>query len=100
MDTRLISSFASDPDLAEVAVIFLQDLKLTLEKLKSAREGGDFKQLATIAHYLKGGSYSSGFEYFGDLCKKLELAAKAQNRQAIEPVYDEIILLAGQLKVK
>ncbi|MBK7875096.1 MAG: response regulator [Planctomycetes bacterium] len=67
-----------DPELAELVQLFVADLSRDLEKLTRALEAGDLKQVAFLAHQLKGSAGSYGFPELTRQAARLESCAKGQ----------------------
>ena len=78
----LISSLASDPDMAELVDMFLEELPQRLTTLTSAVDGGDVDTLRRLAHQLKGAAGGYGFETIGSAAGSLEALIKASGDNA------------------
>ncbi len=60
-DSPIVSELADDPDLREVAEVFVQDLPCQLQKIGEAVDSADLDQLKYLIHTIKGAGGSSGF---------------------------------------
>jgi PAS domain S-box-containing protein len=60
-DQPLISELAQDPDLCEVANMFVKELPDSINKILDAARQKDYDQLKFLVHTLKGASGSAGF---------------------------------------
>ena len=81
--TRPITSdFADDPDLADIIAQFIDGLPDKLRSMREALDHGDFETLQRLAHQLKGAGGSYGYPALTDAAKRLEDAAKVQDREA------------------
>jgi len=76
------SSFASDPDMAELVDLFLDELPKRLETLNVAVDGRDIETLRRLAHQLKGAAGGYGFETIGTAAGSLEALIKASGDAA------------------
>ena len=67
-----------EPDVfTEVALLFLEDVPIRLEALRTAIAAGSPKLVEQIAHRLRGGALEMGALRMAPLCAALEHAARA-----------------------
>lgn len=78
----LHSSLASDPDMAELVDMFLDELPQRLTVLTTAVDAGDIETLRRLAHQLKGAAGGYGFDPIGKAAGSLEALLKASGDAA------------------
>ena len=61
--------------------------------MRGAFESQDYKQLADLAHWLKGSGANCGFPLLADLSKQLETLVKQEAFDCIPAVIDDLIKL-------
>lgn len=71
------STFADDPDFDELLELFLESIAEKRAHLTESFDGGDFEQLRTVAHQLKGAGGGYGFDGLTEVARELENACKA-----------------------
>ncbi len=69
---RIVSTFADDPEMADLVELFTGELPKRIESIESAFEAQSWDSLRTIAHQLKGSAPSYGFESIGQAAGKVE----------------------------
>ncbi len=62
--------------LIELLDIYLNDLPVTIEKIKTSVTEKDFKNLQFFSHKLKGSSVTLGIDFVSEICQNLETKAK------------------------
>ena len=77
------SSFADDPDMAEIVEMFVEDAPEKVERFQEAVEGKDHEKMRVLAHQLKGAAAGYGFEDLSELSRQLEMSANECNEQEI-----------------
>jgi PAS domain S-box-containing protein len=78
----IVSRLASHPKLRHVAASFCVRLPGQLKLMDDALAANDFEALSQLAHWLKGGGGSVGYDPFTSPAAQLEVAAKkAQSEQ-------------------
>jgi PAS domain S-box-containing protein len=81
----VISRLGSSPRFQKVILQFIEKLKEELIRAQAAWENKDLKELALIAHWLKGAGGTVGFDHFTEPAARLENFAKtAQLEEAGE----------------
>ena len=95
----IVSKLADDPDLKEVAEIFLENLAIQVEQLKQMLEHSQMEELAYLAHNLKGSGGSAGFNVISEKARVLEQAVKAQEIAKVKETINEIEDILPRLSV-
>ena len=63
--SRIYSSLpVEEPEFREIVVDFIPQLGRKLDEMKAAMKAGNFAELASLAHWLKGAGGTCGFEEF------------------------------------
>jgi HPt (histidine-containing phosphotransfer) domain-containing protein len=83
------SEFRDDPDFQELLEDFVKEVANRRQTLQEAFARGDFDQLKTTAHQLKGAGGGYGFSGLSEVAASLEQSCKQRDNAAIE-------LLLGQ----
>jgi len=78
---------------------FLDEATLRIEGLRAAREKGDARSLARLAHSLKGSSANFGAPVLGALCAEIEAAVATEARIEIPGLVDEVITEFDRVRV-
>src|SRR5690349_20827952 len=74
----IYSALASDPEMAELVALFVDELPLRSAAIRQAAAGEDWDQVRTLAHQLKGAGGSHGFPLITAAAAILERACKEQ----------------------
>jgi CheY-like chemotaxis protein/HPt (histidine-containing phosphotransfer) domain-containing protein len=83
----IVSRLANHPKLRHVAASFCVRLPGQIKLMDEALQANDFEGLSQLAHWLKGGGGSVGFDLFTAPAAQLELASKAgQHEQCLKPL--------------
>ena len=92
----IYSTLADDPDLAELANLFAQEMPGRIENLRQQFETANWEQLGRAAHQLKGAAGSYGFEPLTPASARLEMAVRNQApEQEIERALEDLIALCS-----
>jgi CheY-like chemotaxis protein len=78
----VISKLGSMPQFQKIIEKFIKKLKGELEKADSAWQSGNAKEVALIAHWLKGSAGTVGFDEFTEPAAQLEMLAKKEQMEA------------------
>ena len=78
----LRSSFAGDPDMAELVAEYADELKQRAESIEAAWTAGDLPTLRTLSHQLKGSAGGYGFDLITDAAGRLESSLKRHGMSA------------------
>ncbi|MEE9334137.1 MAG: ATP-binding protein [Granulosicoccaceae bacterium] len=85
VDKPVLSTLPMDnPRFRAVVERFIPRLDDQLQVLRGAAEQGDFEQVATLAHWLKGSGGNVGFAEYIELAQELENNAKGRNQTAVD----------------
>ena len=95
----IVSRLANDPDLKEVAEIFLANLAGQVEQLKQMLEQSQMEELSSLAHNLKGSGGSAGFNVISEKARAMEQAIKAQEIAKVQEAINEIEDILPRLSV-
>ncbi|MFI4859280.1 MAG: Hpt domain-containing protein [Phycisphaerales bacterium JB063] len=72
----LYSTFASDPEMAELIEFFSGELGQRIASIEQALDSNDLDTLHRLAHQLKGSAGGYGYPTIGEAAAKLEAEAK------------------------
>lgn len=75
-----------DPDVADLAALFLHSKRAEVRALFEPLERGDFTLLRQVGHNLAGSGGGYGFPRLSELGVSLSNAARAQNAMAVREV--------------
>ena len=84
-----------DEDLEDLIPGFLENRNTDVNKLKTALDSGNFADLTSIGHSLKGVGGGYGFDQMSELGAAIESAAKAEDADTVR---DKINLLEDYLQ--
>ena len=90
------SSFADDPDMAELVEYFVDEVPQRLESLMALCESGDREGVQRLAHQLKGACAGYGFEEVGLAAASVEAPLKGE--ASLDDVRSEIDELTDLLR--
>jgi PAS domain S-box-containing protein len=93
----IVSRLASHPKLRPAIRRFAGRLDEQLTAMDAARAAGDFKELAALAHWLKGAGGTVGYDDFTAPARNLETLAKAGDGKGADAALREIRGLALRL---
>ncbi len=85
-DGPLISRLATITSLQPTIEGFMSRLGPKLDDMRARARAGDYDELASLAHWLKGAAGTVGFDPFTEPAERLELLAK----EGLEDKHDEI----------
>jgi two-component system sensor histidine kinase/response regulator len=88
-----------NPDLEDIAYLFLDELPGRMRELTTARETQDLSIIAHTAHWLKGSAGMFGFDMFTNPAMILEKTARADDFAQCEQLIDEISALVESLNL-
>jgi HPt (histidine-containing phosphotransfer) domain-containing protein len=88
-----------DPDFREIVEEFIQRLQDQLAAMQQAVNAQDLKELARLAHWLKGAGGTAGFPAFTQPAKHLESLVRDEQCEEIEAAVMELLHLAQQVAV-
>jgi len=87
----LYSSFAADPDMAELIEMFVADMSLHVAAIEIAVKEIDWKGLQRMAHRLKGSAGGYGFSTIGASAGALEIAISYADQDTIMKRTDRLL---------
>jgi len=94
----LYSSLASDPMLAEIVDMFVEEMPARVETLRRHHQNGDLEGLRTTAHQLKGAAGSYGFDTISPCAAELENAIRNEDSsEAIDRALTRLVDLCGRV---
>ncbi|MBU3954713.1 MAG: Hpt domain-containing protein, partial [Proteobacteria bacterium] len=88
-----------DPDLAEEAAWYREQLEKHLTNGRTALDNKDTSTLETIGHRIKGSAESFGFDGAGDIGKALETAAKANDYHGMEKTLSSLAVYLNRIVI-
>lgn len=84
-----------DPDLEDLIPGFLENRKADVEKLQAELKAGEFANIQSIGHSIKGVGGGYGFERMSELGAAIEMAAKTKDSDQLQ---DNIMQLNDYLQ--
>jgi signal transduction histidine kinase/DNA-binding response OmpR family regulator len=97
---RLVSTLPmDDPEFREIVAEFVAHLDKQLAAMEGAMQAQDMKQLAELAHWLKGAGGTVGFPAFTVPAKRLETLARQGPHDGIEQAVAELREIAGRIEL-
>jgi len=95
----IVSRYDSNPKLQPTIAKFARRMVDKLDAMDEACEAGDYDELASLAHWLKGSAGTVGFDAFTQPARILELAAKERKQAEVEPAIATLRDLADRIEV-
>ncbi len=93
----IVSRLASNSKLHSVVNAFVQRLPSQITEMQAASMRGDFKELANLAHWLKGSAGSVGFDTFTSPARKLEDQANQHDPKGALEALRLVIAMADRV---
>lgn len=93
------SEFAADPEYRELLEMFDEALPERRRSLTDAFRVGNFQELLTLAHQLKGAGGGFGFPGLTDFAAVLEEACKAADATRIAAALDQLLAYMHRIAV-
>jgi HPt (histidine-containing phosphotransfer) domain-containing protein len=88
----LYSSLGSDPDLAEIVDLFVEEMPDRVSALLRLLEASDWEELRRTAHQLKGAAGSYGFDAISPQAMRLEgVLLRGASEEEIRDAVDELV---------
>jgi signal transduction histidine kinase/HPt (histidine-containing phosphotransfer) domain-containing protein/ActR/RegA family two-component response regulator len=95
----IVSTLPTDiPKFASIVCRFVDRLDEKLRAMIEAYSASDFKQLAELAHWLKGAGGTVGFPAFTEPACRLEMAVKDQQGDEIDSALLELFAIAKRVQ--
>ncbi len=89
-DTLLQRVINNQPIFITLLTVFIETIPKLVEQLDQAILVGNFTEIESLAHNLKGSSYNVTANIVGDIAKEIEYASKRQDIKCIKK--DRLIL--------
>ncbi len=89
----LYSSLGTDPDLAEIVELFVDEMPERIANLLNCLESSDWEGLRRAAHQMKGAAGSYGFDQITPYAARLEVAVREEEPE--EEIRQSLDVLAG-----
>jgi signal transduction histidine kinase/DNA-binding NarL/FixJ family response regulator len=98
ISSRVINSSLplDDPEFKEIIVEFLDKARGQLQEMRQAWSDCNTKELAVLAHWLKGAGGSAGFDEFTEPARQLECLAKDSDLARVPDTLDRIAEIIEQ----
>jgi CheY-like chemotaxis protein/HPt (histidine-containing phosphotransfer) domain-containing protein len=93
------SLHTDDPEFHAIVVAWVSRLNEQLTVMRAVADGGDFAELASLAHWLKGSGATVGFMAFTAPAMELERLAKAEAADQVTAAIDVLFDLAQRIVV-
>ncbi|MFN0134031.1 MAG: Hpt domain-containing protein [Phycisphaerales bacterium] len=95
---RLVSSHGTDPDLAELVRMFVDEMPARIAALHAAWEAEELSVVRRLAHQLAGASAGYGFSPLGDAARKLETGLTARtSAEKVRQEFDDLVSMCGRV---
>ncbi len=96
----LISSYADDPDMKEIVVMFVDELPGRVSAIRAAGDSDDRIKLSQLAHMLKGAAGGYGFSSITDAAGRLEdaLAPNGEGDGDVTTLLAELVALCDRVR--
>ncbi len=88
-----------EPEFHQIVSEFIPVVHEKLDEMKQAMDTGDTKEVADLAHWLKGAGGTCGFVEFYDPSMQLEQAAKSNNVEEFEAAWTELKSIADHITI-
>ena len=89
-----------DPEFLEIVQQFVVRLNEKIGSMQEALSNGNLKELAQLAHWLKGTSGTVGFLPFIEPAQRLERLAREGHSQGLRETIAELQDMAGRIVVE
>ncbi len=101
----IVSGFATDPDMAELVALFVQEMPARLASLKASWQSQELSEVQRLAHQIKGASGGYGFSQVGSAAAALEKSlialSEGSSRSSTDELrskFDELISLCQRVR--
>ncbi len=88
-----------DADFREIVGEFAMRLEQQLGALHAATQGGDWTQIANVAHWIKGAGGTTGFDELTAPAIRLEQLARSESSEQLSALLDELDSLSKRIQV-
>ena len=90
-----------EPDvLTEVLKIFLQEVPLRIERLRTVLAAGNIEEVQRAAHSLKGSAGNIGARRLHEVCRQLDEKGRAGESVGLAPLVDALAAEFGKVEVE
>lgn len=90
----LYSSYADDPDMAELIEGFVSEMPRRVDALRQAIADQDIDTIIRLSHQIKGAAGGYGFDVITDVARQVEHQARVvEDVAAVKRRVDDLILL-------
>lgn len=98
----VISSFADDPDMQDLVVLFVDEMPARMEDIRGAFDERDMTSLTRISHQLKGAAPGYGFDAVGSVAADLErtlhqVSDLSDDLERIEEGVSRLLSICGRI---
>ncbi len=100
--TPLKSTFAQDPDMADLVEMFIDELPQRINSLQQFYDQEQFQDLQTLAHQIKGAGGGYGYPSLTEAARTLENAVQedgAGDLKNVQSALDELIHLCQRAQL-
>ncbi len=95
----LYSTLGDDPDLASIVDLFVEEMPNRVQKLLACMENGNWEQMRSLAHQLKGAAGSYGFSPITASAGSLEQRLRdSQPEERICEALDELVKMCQRVR--
>jgi histidine phosphotransfer protein HptB len=95
----IYSHLSSDPDLADIVEMFVQEMPGRAQRLTGQMDAKDWDGLQHTVHQLKGAAGSYGFEPVSRAAAKAESAVRnAEPEEQVRATLEELLDLCGRVR--
>lgn len=96
----LISTYADEPEMRELARMFVDELPARLEQITRALDAHQISDLTRLAHQLKGAAGGYGFMPITEKAREVEtLARSEQDKDGLIAQVDQLVELCQRATV-
>jgi len=92
-DSPIVSQWADDPDLCEVAEIFVESVPVAMDKISKALDSDDMASLRELVHDVKGAGGSAGFSIIYEKAASIEPLISNGDVEAVKQSVEELMQL-------
>jgi HPt (histidine-containing phosphotransfer) domain-containing protein len=87
-----------DPAFRDIVIGFVGRLHEQLDTMRTTFDKRDYKELAALAHWLKGAGGTMGFREFTEPAAQLERSAKGMQEETIPSLLAELQEMANAIE--
>jgi HPt (histidine-containing phosphotransfer) domain-containing protein len=95
---RLVSKLPTDqPVFREIVAEFAEFANQQVQHMRHALAAGNFQEVASLAHSLKGTGGTAGFDEFTQPSREIERLARASDEEQLLGLLDELAEMSGSI---